>query len=102
MSEDFVMTGFSAERFLRMAADKMMERATQRDVEKERSMGKIVAIFNIACGKDLTETEGWQFMEILKLVRGNMGPYNEDDWIDKIAYASLAAESASREWAGHR
>lgn len=86
----------SANQFLTFAAEKMKERAAQRDVEQERSMSKIVAIFNIACGKDLTETEGWQFMEILKLVRGNTGPYNEDDWIDKVAYAALAAESASR------
>ena len=81
-----------------MAKNKMKERAAQRDVEHERSMTKIVAIFNIVCGKDLSETEGWQFMDILKMVRGNTGPYNEDDWIDKIAYSALTAESAARLW----
>ncbi len=100
MSKDFVdpfiNTEVTAERFLMLAAEKMRERAVDRDVEQERSMGKIVAIFNIARGTGLSETDGWVFMDILKMVRGNTGPYNEDDWIDKIAYSALAAESASR------
>ena len=58
----------------RLAAEKMRERAVDRDVEQERSMGKIVAIFNIARGTGLSETDGWVFMDILKMVRGNTGP----------------------------
>lgn len=63
----------------------------------ERSMGKTVAMFNTLHNKDLTEEQGWQFMEILKMVRSSQGNYRLDNYVDGSSYASLAGESAARD-----
>lgn len=70
-------------------------RGAERDAEAERSMGKIVAAFNIIHDTELTEVQGWQFMELLKMVRSTRGEYHEDDYVDGASYASLAGEAAS-------
>jgi hypothetical protein len=36
-------------------------------------------------------------MSLLKKVRGSQGQYREDDYIDDVAYAALAAESEARD-----
>ena len=78
---------------LRKAADLIEERAKQRDSESgERSMSRTVAAFNAIYGTDITETQGWHFMELLKMVRSSQGAYVPDDFDDKVAYAALAAE----------
>lgn len=80
-----------------LEADRVMgERATERDVEAERSMEKIVKIFNTLLNRDLTEAEGWTFMSILKLVRCHIGPYKKDDYIDRISYTALEGECRSK------
>jgi hypothetical protein len=85
----------SATDILRHAADLIEQRGKQRDSENgERSMGKTVAAFNAIYGTELTETQGWHFMELLKMVRSAYGEYVADDYEDKVAYAALAAESA--------
>lgn len=79
------------------AADAMSERAASRDLpDGERTMGRAVATFNAwrGCGGPVTETEGWIFMAILKLCRGNAGTHNLDDYIDAAAYVALAGEHA--------
>ena len=83
--------------YLNQAAEEMADRAKSRDAENgERSMGRAVAAFNWLYGHQLTETEGWQFMSLLKKARGAQGAYREDDYVDDIAYCALAAESAAR------
>ncbi len=78
------------------AAETIKQRGVQRDLpDGERSMARCVAAFNSLYGKDLTETEGWNFMSILKLSRAAGRPYCEDDMLDCAAYAALAAESKS-------
>lgn len=78
---------------LRKAADLIEERAKQRDSgSRERSMSRTVAAFNAIYGTDITETQGWHFMELLKMVRSAQGAYVPDDFDDKVAYAALAAE----------
>ena len=62
----------------------------------ERSMSKTVRMFNIHTGLELTETQGWQFMEILKMVRSGQGKFKLDNFVDGSAYAALAGESASK------
>ena len=53
---------------LRKGAQHIEDRAASRDQPKgERSMARCVKAFNAMFGKDLTETEGWQFMELLKM-----------------------------------
>ncbi|HFG6922786.1 TPA: DUF6378 domain-containing protein [Acinetobacter baumannii] len=84
----------SANDFLKRAAAHMEDRATTYDnPEGERSMEKTVAIFNALRERDLTETEGWLFMSILKLVRANQGEFKSDNYEDLVAYAALMGES---------
>lgn len=65
--------------------------------EGERSMGKIVAAFNGVKGSQvLSETDGWLFMVLLKLVRSDNGKFHSDDYSDAASYASLLGEAASR------
>lgn len=78
---------------LREAASIIGSRAVERDVEQERSMADIVRTFNAYTGHTISETEGWAFMLILKMVRSQRGKYKEDDFIDMAAYAALMGES---------
>lgn len=88
----------TANGFLEKAASEMGNRAATYDKpEGERSMGKTVAAFNAITGHELTEQQGWQFMELLKIVRSNQGGYRADSFIDGAAYAALAGEAAARE-----
>lgn len=85
----------TAQSILRRAADLIEERAVQRDQENgEKSMAKTVQAFNAIYGTELTEVQGWHFMELLKMVRSAYGVYVPDDFEDKVAYAALAAEAA--------
>jgi hypothetical protein len=82
----------TAPEYLATAKAEMEDRAASRDVGAERSMAKAVAAFNVLYSRNLTETEGWQFMSLLKKSRGAQGAYREDDYIDDVAYCALAAE----------
>ena len=88
-----------AENLLVHASEVMQERGKQYDQEGgERSMARIVVAFNAITGQDLTETQGWQFMEVLKAVRNFTGNKNHpDSLLDAIAYAALKAESGLNE-----
>ena len=79
----------------------MEDRAVTYDKEGgERSMGKTVAAFNVITGSNLTEEEGWLFMEILKQVRSMQGAFKADNYEDLAAYAALRGECASRDRGG--
>lgn len=79
------------------AADCIGDRATQRDQpDGERSMARTIAAFNALTGHRLTEIDGWQFMELLKIARSRGGNHRADDYIDGAAYAALAGEAALR------
>ena len=85
--------GVGAGETLRRAADLIEQRGKQRDSDTgERSMARTVAAFNAIYGTNLTETQGWHFMELLKMARSSQGAYVADDFDDKVAYAALAAE----------
>lgn len=86
----------SAAAILRKGAQHIEDRAASRDQpEGERSMDRCVKAFNAMFGKDLTETEGWQFMELLKMARSAAGAHNPDDFEDGSAYCALAGEAAA-------
>ncbi|QDP66962.1 MAG: hypothetical protein Unbinned3138contig1000_4 [Prokaryotic dsDNA virus sp.] len=86
-----------ADEILTQAAAELADRAKTYDApEGERSMGKTVAAFNAITGHSLTEQQGWQFMEILKIVRSNQGAFRADSFTDAAAYAALAGECAGR------
>ncbi len=84
---------------LNKAAYLMTERGKQYDQDDgERSMARTVLAFNAITGQSLTETQGWQFMEVLKAVRNFTGnKLHEDSMLDGIAYAALKAESGMNE-----
>ncbi|HAV2962714.1 TPA: hypothetical protein JH903_003111 [Acinetobacter baumannii] len=84
----------TAQDFLKRAQNHMEDRAVTYDSpEGERSMEKTVQIFNALRERDLTETEGWLFMSILKMVRANQGEFKSDNYEDLVAYAALMGES---------
>jgi hypothetical protein len=63
----------------------------------ERSMARTVAAFNAQTGHELTEEDGWLFMEDLKIVRGRAAPgYHADSYEDRVSYAALGAEARAR------
>jgi hypothetical protein len=79
---------------LRAAADIMVERGKNYDSpEGERSMDRVVRAFNAITGADMTEAQGWLFMQVLKDVRQWQAKgYHQDSAEDGIAYAALKAE----------
>lgn len=82
---------------LRKGAQHIEDRAASRDMpEGERSMARCVRAFNAMFGKDLTEVQGWQFMQLLKMSRSAVGTHNPDDFEDGSAYCALAGEAAAR------
>ena len=92
-----VSSAIAADEILNNAAAEMQDRAASRDSpEGERSMGRCVKAFNAMFGTELTETQGWQFMELLKMARSAGGAFRLDDFTDGVAYAALAGESEAR------
>lgn len=96
------MTNTAAD-YLARAGEVMNQRGKSRDQENgERSMAAAVDAFwtiygaRILARGYMTETEGWEFMSVLKKVRGAQGEYREDDYLDDVGYVALAAESAAR------
>ena len=94
----------SAADILRDAADTIERRGSERDQEGgERSMGRAVRAFWALYGEAIlargymTETEGWEFMSLLKKARGASGAYQPDDYLDDTSYCALAAEAAASE-----
>ena len=89
--------GIHAFHFLENSMKEMRDRATQRDNHSngERSMAATVKAFNALTGHTLTEENGWEFMILLKLVRGRQGDFRMDDYTDAAAYSALLGECAS-------
>lgn len=89
----------SALALLDVAAGHMRARAATYDKpEGERSMGKTVLAFNAITGRDLSESEGWLLLQLLKDVRDRQRPAaHRDSLEDCIAYAALKAEARLQE-----
>ena len=76
----------------------MNARAAERDVAQERSMAGTIKAFNAIHGTNLTESQGWSFMTLLKMKRSFTGDkFHQDDFVDEIAYTALRAESRKAE-----
>jgi hypothetical protein len=84
----------TAIKLLEIAQQTLTERGIQRDCEitGERSMASTVKVFNALTGHTLTEANGWEFMVILKMVRGRQGSVRADDYIDLSSYGALLGE----------
>lgn len=89
----------SASEYLEEGAKLLKERGKQYDKSgEERSMEKIVKIFNLQTGQNLSVVEGWYFMQVLKDVRffQNTEKPHEDSLVDGINYRALMTEEAMR------
>ena len=86
-----------APELLGRAAMHMHDRAvTYDEPDGERSMGKAITAFNAISGYELTESDGWLLMAVLKAVRAQTRQEPHGDSIeDLIAYAALYGESRS-------
>ena len=82
-----------ADYFLTKAVEILKERGRERDVEKERSMARIISVYNALTGQSLSVEDGWKFMAILKLVRIQIKPH-EDGFLDALSYMALWGEEA--------
>ena len=91
-----IETKLTSKDLLKEVIDLQEERGKGYENGKERSMQKIVDMFNIPTGHNLTEVEGWFFMQCLKNVRyfTNDGVVHRDSLLDDISYSSLKAEAA--------
>ncbi len=84
-----------ADAILRAGLDTLVQRGVKRDQpDGERSMPRIVRVFEAITGIRLTEREGLLFMVALKLVREGRGAPDADDYIDLANYVALAGEAA--------
>ena len=76
-------------------------RSAGRDkADGEKTMATCVRLYNELYGADMTEEQGWTFMELLKLVRSARGEFVLDDYVDRAGYAALAGEAGARERSG--
>lgn len=87
-----------ADEILSRGAETLAERGRHYDKGSERSMYKTVVAFNALTGHNLSEVDGWHFMELLKFARSYGGEYKFDNYLDKTNYAALAAECADETW----
>lgn len=89
----------SASGFLTEACQTMADRGQQYDQpDGERSMGRAIAAFNAISGLDLTESDGWLLLQLLKDARQwSRDSYHHDSALDCVAYAALKAEALARD-----
>lgn len=88
-----------ADEILQIAEETIAQRGVMYDStgqQQERSMGKVVTMFNALTGHELTIEQGWKFMCLLKLARSEQGEFSLDSFIDLAAYAALAGEEAAK------
>ncbi len=91
------MNEIFSENILSDAIQIQRNRAKLRDSESgERSMENLVKTFNALTGHTLTVSEGWEFMVLLKMVRGRQGGFNRDDYVDGASYFSLLGEEEAK------
>jgi hypothetical protein len=80
------------------AKNTIINRGKERDqADGERTIPRCVTAFNAITGHELSNTDGWLFMEILKKCRSVQGSYKYDDFRDGVGYAALRAEEARME-----
>ena len=85
----------TATELLNEASGILNQRGVDYDKKEERSMFDVVSMFNICRKQNLSEVDGWVFMECLKMVRQkSSNDTHRDSFVDGIAYPALAAEVA--------
>lgn len=87
----------NASEFLELAAEHILARAKTYDQpDGERSIARTVDAFNAITGSEMTTSEGWLFMMLLKVVRDRQNGPHEDSLQDLVAYAALYGEERTR------
>ena len=87
----------AAQDFLEAAKGHLGARAITYDKPAgERSMGRTIKVFAALTDIQLTEEQGWLFMEALKQVRSLQGKFKADSYEDLAGYAALRGETAAR------
>lgn len=87
-----------AHEILQAGAKHLEDRAKTYDKPGgERSMEKIVKMFNTLADTNITVEQGWQFMTLLKMVRSQQGAFKGDNYEDGCSYFALAGEEAESE-----
>ena len=87
----------TANHFLEAAKGHLGARAATYDKPTgERSMERTVKVFAALTDIQLTEEQGWIFMEALKQVRSLQGKFKADNYEDLAGYAALRGEAAAR------
>ena len=90
-------TSPDAQHFLEAAKGHLGARAVTYDKPTgERSMERTVKVFAALTDIQLTEEQGWLFMEALKQVRSLQGKFKADNYEDLAGYAALRGETAAR------
>lgn len=94
-SAQVFLNRITAADILDAAAKHIRDRAQTYDQpEGERSMEATVRAFNEITNHEVTESEGWLFMSVLKMVRDRTAPNGHtDSQEDCAAYVGLAAEA---------
>jgi len=86
-----------AHEILQAGARHMEDRAkTYDNSEGERSIPKVVKMFNILADTNITDEQGWLFMALLKMVRTQQGQFRSDSYEDLASYSALAGEEAEK------
>ena len=87
----------TAHHFLEAAKGHLGARAATYDKPAgERSMERTVKAFAALTDIQLTEEQGWLFLEVLKQVRSLQGKFKADNYEDLAGYAALRGETAAR------
>lgn len=85
----------NAVELLLKAAATIEARGVQYDttgINQERSMPRICELFGEATGRQMTITEGYQFLIALKTARIERSPDHLDSYVDRLAYMALRDE----------
>ena len=88
----------TAQDFLTRAGELMDQRGQTYDQPTgERSMGRTVVAFNAITQRDLSESEGWLLLQLLKDARQwSTAKYHADSAEDCVAVAALKAEALAK------
>jgi Domain of unknown function (DUF6378) len=85
----------NADAVLAEAIATIQERGVDYDAAGgERSMARTVDIFRAITGIELTEQQGWKFMQAVKLARAAHSRPKRDTFVDLAAFAALEGECA--------
>lgn len=56
----------------------------------------IAQYWSVYLGQDILAIDVANMMELLKIARSGLGEHNLDDYVDRVGYAALAGEFASK------